>query len=194
MVPTDKNAVSCEVCILAGGLSSRMGRNKAKLRLGGKSLLTHAKVVAAALACPARIIRHDLVPRCGPLGGIYTALKTTTARKIIFLSCDMPFVPSGLLRRMLTALRPNALAVFLLHDGILGFPFLLRVQALPNVEELLREKRLALQRLAAKLQAKIVRSTRREASLLVNVNTPDDWIRARQLWTRLKAKGHDCQK
>ena len=93
-----------EVCILAGGLSSRMGRDKSKLRLGGKSLLSHVKTAAAAAAqnCPVRIIRKDLVPRCGPLGGIYTALRTTRAQCVLFLSCDMPFVPRTLVERLLS--------------------------------------------------------------------------------------------
>ena len=38
--------ISGEICILAGGLSSRMGRDKARLRLSGKSLLQIVKDVA----------------------------------------------------------------------------------------------------------------------------------------------------
>ena len=67
---------ACEVCILAGGRSRRMGRDKARLRLGGVSLLARLKGLARALRLPARVIRRDAVPRCGPLGGIFTALKT----------------------------------------------------------------------------------------------------------------------
>lgn len=89
--------LSCEVCILAGGHSTRMGRDKARLQLGGVSLLTRLRRTARELHLPARVIRRDLVPRCGPLGGIFTALTVTSAEAMLFLSCDMPFVTSALL-------------------------------------------------------------------------------------------------
>src|SRR5262245_53027899 len=61
--------------ILAGGRSSRMGRDKSRLRVGRRTMLTHAKQAAQALGLPVRVIRRDIVPRCGPLGGVLTALK-----------------------------------------------------------------------------------------------------------------------
>ena len=93
-----------EICILAGGLSTRMGRDKANLRIGGRTLLAHIRSTAKALGLPVRVIRCDLVPRCGPLGGIYTALKTTAADAVLFLACDMPCVTETLLQ---TVLRKN---------------------------------------------------------------------------------------
>src|SRR5215213_7030364 len=90
-----------EICILAGGLSSRMGRDKSKLRLGGKTLLSHVRKTAGTLDLPVRVVRRDLVPRCGPMGGIYTALKTTSAEAVLFLACDMPQISSALLKKLL---------------------------------------------------------------------------------------------
>lgn len=181
-----KYAADFEVCILAGGASSRMGRDKSKLRLGGRTLLAHVKTAAAALDCSTRIIRRDLVPRRGPLGGVYTALRTTRARSIIFLSCDMPLVPRGLLHRLLSACRSKPLAAFTRHDRGLGFPFLLRAESLAVVEKLLRDARFALQELARELNAKVIRPTGREASSLFNVNTPADWGRVQRLWKSLQ--------
>src|ERR1700691_5640250 len=90
-----------EICILAGGLSTRMGRDKARLRLGGKTLLRRVRDVAAQTQWPARGIRRDLVARCGPLGGVYTALQTTSADNVLFLACDMPFVTIELVERLI---------------------------------------------------------------------------------------------
>src|ERR1051325_7409960 len=86
-----------EICILAGGLSSRMGRDKSRLRLGRLTFLDRIDRAASAMGFPVRIIRDDLVPGCGPIGGIYTALSTTTAESLLFIPCDMPFLTSELL-------------------------------------------------------------------------------------------------
>ena len=87
-----------EVFILAGGLSARMGRDKARLRLRGRTLLAWVRAAARATGWPVRVIRRDLVPRCGPLGGVWTALGRSRAERLVFLSCDMPFVTPELIR------------------------------------------------------------------------------------------------
>lgn len=173
---------SLEVCILAGGLSTRMGRDKARLRLGGKSLLFHIKQTALLMGLRPRIIRRDLVPRCGPLGGIFTAIRQTKAERVLFLSCDMPFVNSEFLRKLIDALDPQATGAFVNHGGIVGFPLVLRTETLPFVERLIRTNRFALQELATRLKSRFVRPSRRDLKMLLNVNTPRDWEKARQVW------------
>jgi len=101
-----------EICILAGGLSSRMGRDKSRLRLGGRTLLAHVRATAKMIGLPHRIIRRDLVAHCGPLGGLYTALVTSRADATLFLSCDMPFVSAGLLEMLVRKARHNENALF----------------------------------------------------------------------------------
>ncbi len=163
-----------EICILAGGLSSRMGRNKSQLRLGGKTLLGHIRRTAKALDLPVRVIRRDLVPRCGPLGGIYTALKTTRADVVLFLACDMPLVSEPLLKKFLKrTARTNA--IFIWSNGAAGFPFLLNKNTLPLVQKLMQEKHFSLQTLARETGAKHFRVSRAFADDLLNLNTPADW-------------------
>src|SRR5438552_694081 len=96
-----KPAFNCGVCILAGGLSKRMGRDKGALRLGSRTLLGRIRAETQKLDLPLRIIRNDVVAHCGPLGGIYTALKTSGAEAELFLARDMPFVSAALLQRLL---------------------------------------------------------------------------------------------
>src|SRR6185295_4931022 len=84
--------------VLAGGRSARLRRDKARVRLGGQTLLARARETAGALGWPVQVIRQDLVPRCGPLGGIYTALKTCDAEAVVFLPVDMPFISKRWLR------------------------------------------------------------------------------------------------
>ena len=174
------SAFTCEICLLAGGLSSRMGRDKARLRLGRRTLLGHVRAVARALALPVRVIRRDLVPRCGPLGGIYTALKTSEAEAVLFLACDMPFVSPTLLQTLLDN-AGRAKAVFTREAGRAGFPFLLRHTALAVVEQQLAAKEFSLQSLAKKLRARTLRPPK-GALELFNINTPEDWREARRVY------------
>ena len=172
-----------EICILAGGLSSRMGRDKSRLRLGGWTLLAHIRATAKTIGLPHRIIRRDLVSHCGPLGGLYTALVSSLADATLFLSCDMPFVSAGLLEMLLLKAKRNETALFVEANGLVGFPLLLfRQTALPVVESQLEKRAFSLQQLTQALRSQTIRLAARQARELFNVNTPDDLRKARALW------------
>jgi len=99
--------------VLAGGRSSRMGQDKALLRLGGEPLVQRAvrklseicaEVAIAGgtedLARFGRVI-PDKSPGCGPLGGIVSALEQSSFEWNLFLSVDAPFVPASALKALL---------------------------------------------------------------------------------------------
>jgi molybdopterin-guanine dinucleotide biosynthesis protein A len=165
-----------EVCILAGGLSTRMGRAKARLRLGNRTLLGWVRRNAAALGLPVRIIRRDLVRRCGPLGGIYSALKTTKAFAVLFLPCDMPFISAAFLRRFMGKFDGNR-ALFGVTRGKSGFPIILPQILLPEIEKQIHRRRFALQDLACATGARSVRVPAGEG---FNINSPEDMARAQR--------------
>ena len=94
--------------VLAGGASSRFGRDKALVEIGGQTVLScmcglieavagSVHVVAASERYPhlARVV-EDRWPGEGPLGGIITALQATQASNgsewNLIVSCDMPFL------------------------------------------------------------------------------------------------------
>ena len=177
--------ISCEICILAGGRSSRMGRDKTGLRLGGVPLLQHAKRSARQLGLSARVIRHDLVPQCGPLGGVFTALTTSPAESVMFLSCDMPFLSTELLTTLLRRGRAGTKSIFVEQNQAKGFPFLLHRKALPLVGQQISRRQFSLQELAEACGAETIRLPRTQHRELFNVNTPEEWRTARELWRRL---------
>jgi len=183
LAASQSQQISCEVCILAGGLSSRMGRDKSRLRFGTKTLLGHIRAVAKETHLPMRVIRRDLVPRCGPLGGIYTALKTTRAEAVLFLACDMPFASSEFLRNVLKGFTPKTNALFSFDGDTAGFPFVLRRSMLEVVEAQLAKKSFSLQELARACGARMLRPSTRKRELL-NLNTPAEWDLARQLFRK----------
>lgn len=156
-----------------------MGRNKARLRVGGASLLSQVRTLASVTKHPVRVIRRDLVKRCGPLGGIVTACKTSKAQSILFLACDMPFVSRRLLGDLIGA--SGAIrAVFAVQNNRAGFPFIIPVAKLPRVEEQMGRGEFSLQRLASSLKACRVRVPSRSHELF-NVNTPEDIVAAERL-------------
>ncbi|MEN9576617.1 MAG: hypothetical protein RL514_4472 [Verrucomicrobiota bacterium] len=155
-----------------------MGRDKARLRLGRRTLLTWVRAAAAATGWPVHVVRRDRVPRCGPLGGVWTAWHRTRAQRLVFLSCDMPFVSAELIRKV--AEQPGR-AVFVTTAEGAGFPFALDRVCLPVVERQLAQQRFALHRLAEALAARSLRVPARQRGELLNVNTAEDYATARRV-------------
>lgn len=176
------------MCILAGGLSQRMGRDKARLRLGRRTLLGHIRAEASALGGRVRVIRRDVVPRCGPLGGVITALRTTRSPAVLLLACDMPFITAALLRRLLRVSRNGTRSVFASGGNLAGFPLVLPRNALPQVEELVAAGQLSLQQLATGVGAARLRLPAKSATQLANVNTPEEWRHAKERWRDAKQR------
>lgn len=175
-----------EIRILAGGLSKRMGRDKSRLRLGNITMLSHIRKTAETTGLPVRVIRRDFVPKCGPLGGIYTALKTTEADSILFLACDMPLVTTELIQFTLQraaeaatsyfARRPHLhSALFVRSCGRAGFPFILSREAIETVDRQIQLGDYSLQGLAKSLRATILTVSRTWSQQLFNVNDSKDW-------------------
>jgi molybdopterin-guanine dinucleotide biosynthesis protein A len=100
--------------VLAGGRSTRMGRDKALLPAGPQTLVEHvADLVREAagnvtLIGPAHRYAHlgipilsDSVVSRGPLSGVYTALNSTSADWNLIVACDMPGLSAEFLGSLL---------------------------------------------------------------------------------------------
>jgi molybdopterin-guanine dinucleotide biosynthesis protein A len=98
--------------VLAGGGSSRMGTDKAPMRLGGKPLIEHAVAKLRSICADVYVLGSDpqlasyapvvpdLHPGCGPVGGIEAALAHTRRDWILILPVDVPFLPSAMLQSL----------------------------------------------------------------------------------------------
>lgn len=179
--PLASQPIAMAICILAGGLSTRMGRKKERLKLGRNTLLQMIRATAASTGWPVRVLRKDRLKRCGPIGGIYTGLTTSRADAELFLACDMPFVSSQLMQKLSSKLAQGQNAVFASVGGTAGFPFVIRTTALGLVEQRIAEKQFSLQGLARKLRAKRLPLSRTQSGQVFNINTSADWQAARQM-------------
>jgi molybdopterin-guanine dinucleotide biosynthesis protein A len=96
--------------ILAGGKSSRMGRDKAFVSWEGRTLLERALELAGQITPNLRIVGarakfeklgevvEDIYPGRGPLGGIHAALCATSTDLNLVLAVDLPCVTPALLQ------------------------------------------------------------------------------------------------
>lgn len=118
--------------VLAGGQSSRMGRDKALVELDGMTLLEraiellrpHAKEVLV-IGDPERYtpehatVLPDDVPGKGPLGGLVTALRQARYVRLLVLACDLPKINDRLLIRLKNDLVGDADAVVPRHGALI---------------------------------------------------------------------------
>jgi molybdopterin-guanine dinucleotide biosynthesis protein A len=109
--------------VLAGGISRRLGTDKAMLELDGVPLLRHVVdrlieisedvvVISNAPEIHGAILPHSpgirivvtKAPGKGTVGGLYTGLSVVRGEAAFAVGCDMPFLNSNLIREMHEAL------------------------------------------------------------------------------------------
>jgi molybdopterin-guanine dinucleotide biosynthesis protein A len=196
--------------ILAGGRSSRMGRNKALLALPGESAPTFVERLTSLLAelCvelllvvrdeqsgeeyasfpteTSRRLIYDDIPDQGPLRGLYSGLRAMTCEHALVLAVDLPFVRPALLA-WLRAFPPTD---ELLVPLVGGLPQVLLARypraLLPLVETCLqegrRDPRALLERAPVRFLAEEeVRVVDPDLRSFININTPGDFQQAAQL-------------
>jgi len=174
--------------VLCGGRSSRMGQDKGLLAIDGKTLVerTAERVCAAAgsvtlIGAPERYahlglpMAPDLIADCGPIGGLYTALKMTQAEWNLLVACDMPGVTVEFLGELLAAAikRGSACLVPETESGQHPLCAVYHRRAVGAVEFSIQHKRFKMHDLIQLLEA--ASWPVRDASVLENVNTPLEW-------------------
>jgi molybdopterin-guanine dinucleotide biosynthesis protein A len=110
--------------ILAGGRSSRLGREKSEEQIEGRSLISRVISCLSSLSDEILVVVSkrqiesqfpsytgattvvDVYPEKGSLGGIYTGLVCSTSFYNLAVACDMPFLNLDLLR-YIAALSPG---------------------------------------------------------------------------------------
>ena len=188
--------------VLAGGLASRLGGDKALRLVNGQTLLARAISVMGplcealgvstgtrALPLPPGI---QAVPdpepfvMQGPLSGIYAGLKAAGAagaETMLVLACDLPHVSTQLLKRLLGELKDNDV-VFCEHAG-LPEPLVCVLRVLPMlkaVETSLSSGALRVVPLWKSSRCRLLRDAELDdftplEVTFANINTPEDLAR-----------------
>jgi molybdopterin-guanine dinucleotide biosynthesis protein A len=109
--------------VVAGGRSTRMGRDKALLPWQGSTLLDHAIARLSAVCGEVRILcgpgpRYedrgrplvvDAIPDGGPLAGIAAGLESAGDAAGVYLGVDLPHVPVALLEMLIALTDADAI-------------------------------------------------------------------------------------
>ena len=125
--------------ILAGGASRRMGTDKSKLMLEGRSFVERIANEMAGVVSSVTIVGKiagdqildgahtsfptvpDVYPEWGALGGVHTALSNCSEEWALVTACDLPFVTTQLFTH-LASLRDSFEAVAPLQDDQIPQP------------------------------------------------------------------------
>jgi molybdopterin-guanine dinucleotide biosynthesis protein A len=189
--------------VLAGGASSRMGRNKAFLRLDDQTLIEVVIECIAQVCAEVLIVAGDVQPYAGlgvptvadryrgigVLGGLHAGLEAATYDLALVVGCDMPFLNPDLLRAF--AGWAEGFDVVVLRHGEQQYVEPLhaayRRSCLSAIEAVIGEKRRRIVSFFPQIRVRYVtpedvapfdsrlRSFR-------NVNTPEEWEEARRAW------------
>jgi molybdopterin-guanine dinucleotide biosynthesis protein A len=183
--------------LLAGGKSSRMGRDKALLEFGGQPLWRRQIETLRALA-PAQLmiggppreawrefeIVPDVLAGAGPLASIASALRRCTAPRLVVLAVDLPEMSTDFLRSLLTSCSEEEGIVPLSSRGpeSLAAVYPVRCAALAAACLLSRDfsmESFVRRALREKLLSERVLAPAEE-HLFANLNTPADYERSRR--------------
>lgn len=183
--------------VLAGGKSTRMGANKAALRLGGRPLIDGVVEVLRSLFPEVLIIANapglydylglpvypDRIPDRGSLGGLYTGLTYASHPAAFFAACDMPFLNAGLIASLRDAAPGYDAVVPRTPEGLQPLHAVYGKACLPVMEALIAAGRLKIDRLFPRVRTRIIEEAelrRRDPGLdsFLNCNTPAEFAAA----------------
>ena len=191
--------------ILAGGQSSRMGRDKALLEIAGVPLLVRTarllepRVAGVTVIGPPeryaalglRVIPDDRAG-LGPLGGIATALRISSSEWNLVVGCDLPYLTGDWLDWLIARARASPADAVVPESarGLEPLCAIYRARCAPALAAALaRGVRKASDAVAALAMEKVTvgqwKAFEAGGALFQNMNTPDDYQQAR---ARLEGK------
>jgi molybdenum cofactor guanylyltransferase len=196
----DHRSIQTSGIILAGGSSSRMGKNKALLPLPGDQAITFVEHLVSLLSecCsetlivardkahardfvfPGVRVTYDEKPDIGPLMGLYSGLSAIHTTQALIVAVDLPCVQPALLSFLLSQPRPaGTLLVPLVHEIPQVLLALYPRSVLAFVKEQLlqgrRDVRFLLQVAPVQfVEEAQIRQVDPQLRSFINVNTPEE--------------------
>ena len=184
--------------VLAGGLSTRAGQDKAGLPWCGTDFL-HTVLERLGQVCPERIVVMnrvwipdvpgvkvvgDIIPQCGPLSGIHAGLSSCPDQQAFITACDMPFLAPAAVEYLLSV-SSGWDAVVPVRGSELEPLFAVYARScIPVIESLLQQNFRKVQRLFSLIRYRTIdceefRRFDPHLNLFRNINTMDEYREAK---------------
>ncbi len=179
--------------ILSGGKNTRMGENKAFLRVGEERLIDRTvrlfrrvfREVIIVTTSPLdyldqeAIIVTDIIPEKGALGGLYTGLFYAIDEYAFLAACDMPFLNLAFLEYMVQQATGYDIVVPAPSDGLQPLHAIYARRCLPAIRAHLDRNHLQIKRFypghqILKILPEVLGVFDPEGRMFLNVNTPED--------------------
>jgi molybdenum cofactor guanylyltransferase len=189
--------------VLAGGKSSRMGSDKAFLELAGRPLLAYSLDLARSVANEVKIVGDprkfasfgaviaDVYSDRGPLGGIHAALTGSTTDWNLVLGVDLPFLRISFLNYLLSEAQSSGAVVTVPSANGYLHPLcaVYRKQFSVSAESALSDGKNKVDALFPDVLTRVISDEELagagfDASIFRNLNTPEEWERAKQEFAR----------
>lgn len=185
--------------VLAGGLSSRMGQDKAKLQLAEQTLLARAVDLLGRLDIDKTFVSGcysdfdcitDIYQQLGPLGGLHACVEALydDYDAVFVLPVDMPLIGDPQCAYLLSEFKKHQQGVYY---GQANFPMILALtlplknyltEALASAQK----KHRSLYRLLNTLNIQPVNDIKQQDCRFQNSNTPDQWLSCLETYQRLQ--------
>lgn len=191
-----------DAAILAGGRARRLGGQDKRALLVGPATILERQFAAldglvdrvfvvggdrAAAGSVGSDVVPDLLPNAGALGGLYTALCEAAGSHVLVVACDLPFVTTPLLARLISLADDECDAVVPRSaDGPQPLCAVYARRLAEDVRRRIESGRLKVQDLFGTIRVRElgpdeVAAFDPDGRLFLNVNTPDDLARAGRL-------------
>lgn len=189
------------VQIMAGGRSSRMGQDKALVRLGGQTLLERAVATwsgwggglflsvghpeRAALAPKGAVPVADRYPDCGPLGGLHAGLAVCPTPLLLLCAVDTPLLGPEQAEGLAAAIGRADTCVYTVEGRPQPLFGLYRTACLPAAERLLAAGERRIRTLLAQVDTTELPAP--DGAQFRNLNTPEElWKMEKEFYKIIK--------
>jgi molybdopterin-guanine dinucleotide biosynthesis protein A len=188
--------MSFTCAILAGGKSRRMGRDKATLQVGGKTLVKRVYDEAKDIFEEVFIIsnRHrsmagidapilkDIIPIQSPIVGLVSALLYSRNPYVFILACDLPFISQRSMEFILSEAQGEDLIIPRTTGGYEPLYALYNKSCIPSLFRLIERNKLKVTDVFPYITMKVLPGEHhcfmnRGHSVFINVNAMDDLAR-----------------
>jgi molybdopterin-guanine dinucleotide biosynthesis protein A len=179
--------------ILAGGKSTRFGKNKALVELDGIRLIERVIQVMGSVFQRLIILTNspheyaylnlpmveDLIKGLGPIGGLYTGLESISDDAGFFVACDMPFLSESLIRHMVEIRDDFDVVLPKIDWKIEALHGLYTKSCLPTIKELIDSQEYQVIRFFPKMRVKYlgeneIREFDPQLKSFFNINKPNE--------------------